>query len=114
MSTIIDRRDTPTHLFSIPELDFSGDLFAEPPKDSWFRLGAWTIAPSRDERGVEDVVSRQSLLLPAQGFAEIFDSLESVGNVIGDLGKPSVSVIDERGQREYKYAPFYKFEFPFS
>ena len=114
MSTIIDRGDTPTHLFSIPELDFSGDLFAEPLKDSWLRLGAWTIAPSRNERGVEDVVSRQSLLLSAQGFAEIFDSLESVGNVIENLGKPSGSVIDEGGHREYKYAPFYKFEFPFS
>ncbi len=29
MAAIINRDDAPTHLFSIPELDFSGDLFSE-------------------------------------------------------------------------------------
>lgn len=114
MAAIVNRDDTPSHLFSIPELDFSGDLFAERVGGPWFRLGAWTITPRRDERGVEDVVSRQSLLLAPEHFADIFDKLESVGNVIGDLGKPGGSVFHAAEQREYRYAPFHRFDFPFS
>ena len=34
--------------------------------------------------------------------------------MIGNLGEPTASVIDEGGHKEYRYAPFYKFEFPFS
>jgi len=60
MTTVINRDDAPRHLFNIPELDFSGDLFIERLAGLWFRLGARTITPRRDERGVEDVVSRAS------------------------------------------------------
>lgn len=114
MAAIINRDDAPSHLFSIPELDFSGDLFAERVGGPWFRLGAWTITPHRDERGVEAVVSRQSLLLAPKHFADIFDILESVGNVIGNLGKPGGSVLHAAEQNEYRYAPFHRFEFPFA
>ena len=57
------------------------------------------------------MVSRQSLLIPHQGFAEIFDSLESVGNVIGHLGKPGGSVRHSGYEKQYSYAPFHRFEF---
>jgi len=114
MTTVINRDDAPSHLFNIPELDFSGDLFIERLAGRWFRLGARTITPRRDERGVEDVVSRQSLLIPPQGFAEIFDSLGSVGNVIGHLGEPGGSIRQLGHEKQYSYAPFHRFEFPFT
>ncbi len=111
MSTIINRDDAPEHLFNIPELDFSQDLFAERLSGQWFRLGAWTINPRRDERGVEDVMSLQGLLLAPGYFAELFDDLDLVGNVIGDLGKPQGSVHYAGDAKEYRYAPFHSFEF---
>jgi len=114
VAAIIDRNDAPSHLSSIPELDFSRDLFAERLSGPWFRLGAWTITPHRDERGVEDVISRQSILLGSECFENIFDKLESIGNIIGDLGKPVASVIHSGGQKEYRYAPFHRFEFLFA
>lgn len=114
MAAIISRDNAPSHLFSIPELDFSEDLFAERVSSPWFRLGAWTIAPQRDERGIEDVVSRQSLLLVPEGFVNIFDKLESVGNLIDDLGKPGGSVLHIGEQKEYRYTPFHQFDFSFT
>src|SRR5258708_18114149 len=72
MATAINRNDAPNHLFSIAELDLSDDLFAERLSGPWFRLGAWTIRPSRDERRVENVVSRQRFLLSLESFADIF------------------------------------------
>jgi hypothetical protein len=114
VAAIINRNDAPSHLFNIPELDFSGDLFAERLGGPWFRLGARTITRRHDERGVEDGVSRQSLLLASEYFAEVFDNLEFVGNVIGDLGKPTGSVLHEGEEKEYRYAPFHRFQFPFA
>jgi len=111
VSTIINRGDVPAHVFNIPELDFSQDLFAERLSGQWFRLGAWTINPRRDERGVEDVVWRQSFLLIPGQFSELFNDLDSVGNVIGDLGKPQGSVHYAGDAKEYRYAPFHRFEF---
>ncbi len=111
MGTIIGRDDAPDHLFSFPELDFSEDLFAERPGGLWFRLGAWTVTCRRDTRNVEEEVFRQSLLLAPDSFAEIFDRLDSVGNVIGRLGKPGGIVYGDRG---YEYSAFHQFEFPFT
>lgn len=113
MAAILNRGDAPSHLFNIPELDFSEDLFAESLGGPWFRLGAWTITPHRDDRGIENVVSRQSLLLAPECFADIFDRLESVGNVIGNLGKPGSSVLNAAEGKEYRYVPFHRFEFSF-
>lgn len=101
---IVSRDEAPSHLFNIPELDFSDDLFAERLAGPWFRLGAWPSRPRRDARGVEDVVSRRSLLLAPGQFAEAFDKLESIGNAIHGLGEPGGS----------SYAPFHQFEFPFT
>src|SRR5258708_40145037 len=114
MARVFDRNDAPTHLFNIAELDFSADLFAERLAGPWFRLGAWTTTPSRDERGVEDVASRQSLLLAPEGFGAVFDKLESVGNVIHNLGSPGGSVRDRGNKKEYRYDPFHRFELSFT
>ena len=114
MTAIFDPRSLPSHLFVIPELDFSDDLSAEREGDSWFRLGAWTVTGVRDERNVEDEVFRQTLLLGPQGFEEIFDKLESVGNVIGHLGKPGGSVLHSGDNQAYNYSPFHRFPFPFT
>src|ERR1700730_18898663 len=100
MTAILNRDDTPSHLSSISELDFSGDLLAERLPGPCFRLGAWTITATRDKRGVEDEVMRQSLILAPEGFAAIFDKLESVGNVLHSLGKPGGSVHDRNGKKE--------------
>lgn len=109
-TTLINKNNVPNHLFSIPELDFSEDLFVEPLEGSWFTLGVWTIEPSRDERGVEDAVQRQSLLLAPGQFEEVFDYLESIGNVLHNVGKPDGSLSSSNGQKEYKYIPFHQFE----
>ena len=58
------------------------------------------------------MVSRQSLVLAPQNFAEIFNNLECVGNVLEDLGKASGSVIQNKAGKKYRYAPFHWFEFP--
>ncbi len=114
MSTLLDRSDAPGHLFDIPALDFSGDLFVDPLVGQWFRLGAWTITPHRDERGIENVISRQSLLVGRASFAKMFDRLESIGNVLHNLGEPGGSVLDVSNHREYRYSPFHRFEFSFT
>jgi hypothetical protein len=111
MTAVIKREDAPSHLFSIPDLDFSEDLFVERLSGTWFRLGARTIKSTCDEKGVEDFTERQSLLLAPDCFAEIFDRLESIGNVIDDLGKPKSSILQEGNHKEYSYAPFHRFEF---
>jgi hypothetical protein len=114
MTTVIKREDAPNHLFSIPDLDFSEDLFTERLGGIWFRLGARTIDRTRDGKGVEDFTQRQSFLLAPECFAEIFDRLESIGNVINGLGKPTSSILQDGDHKEYRYAPFHKFEFTFT
>lgn len=114
MATVMNRNEALDHLFSIPELDFSGDLFAERLGAPWFRLGARTVTSRSEKRGVEDVVERQSFLLVPTGFADIYDKLESIGNVLDRLGKPTASVSEEDKKRVYRYAPFHRFELPFT
>lgn len=114
MAGIINRDDAPTHLLAIPELDFSGDLFAERVCGPWFRLGAWTITQNRGNNNIDDVVSRQSLLIPHDCFATIFDKLESIGNVLHDLGKPEGSILHSGKNKEYRYLPFHQFKFLFT
>lgn len=111
---ILKRDDIPSHLFSIPELDFSEDLSAERLAGPWFTLGARTIKPQRDRRDVEDVISRQSILLAPDRFVDIFDKLNSVGNAFGGLGQPRGWVRQEGKQKEYQYDPFHRFELPFT
>lgn len=106
MAVIFNKCDLPTHLFNIPELDFSEDLFADPQGGLWFRPGAWTNTPQRDDQGVEDVVSRQTIMLSPAGFVEIYDNLESIGNVLHGLGEPGGFFAGD----EYGYAPFHQFE----
>jgi len=114
MTAILNRDDVPSHLSAISELDFSEDLFVERLAAPWFRLGAWTITAKRSVRGVEDEVMRQTLLLASERFAEIFDKLESVGDVLHGLGKPGGSVDNGNGEKQYVYFPFHQFRFPFT
>jgi hypothetical protein len=114
VTAILNRDTTPSHLFSIPELDFSADLFAERLSGPSIRIGAWTINAPQDERGVEDEIMRQGLLLPPEGFAAVFNKLDSIGNVLSSLGKPGGVVSSANGPKQYSYAPFHRFEFPFS
>ncbi len=111
---IFKQGDTPAHLFSIRELDFSTDLFAKRLDGLWVRLEAWTFTNCRDERGVEDEVMRQSLLLAPEQFAAVFDKLDSVGNVFHNLGKPSGWVRQEGRGKVYSYAPVDRFQLPFT
>jgi hypothetical protein len=113
VAAIINKDDAPSHLFGVPELDFSGDLFSERLAAGWFSLGARSTGSRRDERRVENEVCRQSILLPPGGFATIFGKLKSIGNVLTGLGKPSGLMRQESGGREYSYAPFHRFEFMF-
>lgn len=114
MAVIINRNDVPSHILSIPELNFSGDLFGERLDGPWFRLGAQTMKERRDQRGVEEALSRQSVLLAPEGFAEVFDKLESIGNAFHSLGRPGGVVREGGGVKDYGYAPFHQFEFPFT
>jgi hypothetical protein len=114
MTSIFDEGNVPPHLYSIPELDLSNDLYTDPLNGQWFTLAAWTKEDRRNERGVENVVSRQSLLLAPEEFANIYDHLEAIGNVIGNLGKPVGSIIYESKHKRYEYAPFHKFEIAFT
>jgi hypothetical protein len=114
VAAIINQDDAPTHLFNIPELDFSGDLFAQRLAGQWIRLGLRTIKSPRDERGVEDDVERLSLLLAPADFAAVFNALESVGDLFHRCGKPGGSVRSAGGEKEYGYAPFHRLQFPFA
>lgn len=111
---IFDRDDVPSHVLSIPEVDLSADLFADPLESPWFRLGAQTIQERRDRRGVDEAVSRQSVLLAPDGFAHVFDKLESVGNVFDRLGRPAGVLRGGHGGEGYGYTAFHQFEFPFT
>src|SRR6266851_2289991 len=55
----------------------------------------------------------RSLLITHEAFATVFDTLESVGNVLHNLGKPLPSVRGWGATNEYSYAAFHSFEFPF-
>ena len=114
MDVLFDRSGLPDHLFNIAELDFHEDLFASRLGSLWFRLGAWTIKSRRDDRGVEDAVERQSFMVPPECFSEIFDKLQAVGNVLDGLGEPGGSLEYRQDQKEYRYAPFHRFDFRFA
>ena len=77
---LIDRNDLLNYLFSIPDLDLSGDLCAEPLAGPWFSLGACSTGSGY----------RQRMLLTPEDFSVIFDKLESI---VGDIGKPCGSLI---------------------
>lgn len=111
MTVIFDRNDIPSHLFAVAELDFSDDICSKRLTGSWFRLGAWTISRERDKRNVEEEIFRQSLLITPQKFAETFERLESIGNVLRGLGKPGGSISQRTG---YSYSAFHDFELPFT
>ena len=100
----------PSHLFSIAELDHSKALSSRLVDGAWFRLASWTHGYERDSLGVETTVSRQSLLLPPNSFNEVFPHLDSIGNVLFNMGRPGGSIRNTVGEEEYSYQPFHKVE----
>lgn len=54
------------------------------------------------------------MLLSSDGFTEAFDKLESVGNVIDNLGVPGGVVRHDGDRKEYSYVPFHQFEISFT
>jgi hypothetical protein len=111
-TVLIHRAAAPTHLFNIRELDFSDDLFTAPLNGPWFLLGAAT-KQRRNRGGIEQALSRQSVLISPELFASIFDKLESIGNVFRSMGTPG-GVLRGAGIKNYSYVPFHRFEFPFT
>lgn len=109
-AAILERQTAPKHLFNIPQLDFSDDVFAERLTAPWYRLGAWTEKSSQRKGDVAEVIERFSFLLPSDEFATIFDRLESVGNVLSNMGKPTGWTSELSGVKSYRYAPFHRFE----
>jgi hypothetical protein len=108
---MIDRNLAPDHLFAIPELDFSSDVFGVPLDDPWFRLGLWTSSRTRAIGRVEDVVERQSLLIPSESFPRLYDHLGPIGNTLSGLGKPTLSRLFGAGPPKCRYDAFHNFEF---
>lgn len=108
MTQLFDAESLPLHITQIPSLDLSDDLVVDPLKDMWFRLAAWTVEGKIDVRGVEDVLLRKTFLLKPGEFARIAAKLESVGNVIGDMGKPGGTVAHGGNKKTYSYQPFYR------
>ncbi|MDE2826823.1 MAG: hypothetical protein OXL40_05865 [Bacteroidota bacterium] len=109
MAPIFERRGLPDHLFQIPCLDFQEDICADRLGGQWFRLGACTIDPQRDNEGVEEAIERRSLLLEPEDFSEIYDGLDYVPSVVGALGRPGGSVRSSGEHIKYSYDPFYQF-----
>lgn len=114
MDVLFDRSELPDHLFNIAELDFHEDLFANRLGSLWFRLGAWTITSRRDSSGAEDVMVRQTVMVPPGCFSEIFEKLQLVGNVLDGLGEPGGSLEYREEQKDYRYFPFHQFNVRFA
>lgn len=110
MTELFHKRDLPDHLFNIPDLDFHEDLFVNRLSSPWFRLGSWTLRSQCNDQGVESVIGRQSIMLTPGNFSAIYDKLESIGDVLRNLGTPGGSIRSEGGQKEYSYAPFHQFD----
>ena len=92
MTEIFHKGDLPDHLFNIPDLDFHEDLFVNRLSSPWFRLGACTLRSRCNDRGVESVIERQSIMLTPGNFSEVYDELVSVGDVLRNLGNPGGSI----------------------
>jgi hypothetical protein len=111
VATLFNRDSVPSHLFDIRELDLSGDLFSERINGPWFRLGSNTIGNYHNNLGIEEFILRHSLLIEKGCFRKIFKGLESIGNVLHGIGKPQGTVFGDGNNKEYRYVPFYRFEF---
>lgn len=108
MTQVFDAASIPSHIARIPSLDLTDELLVDPLKDAWFRLAAWTVEGKIDDRGVEDVVLRKTFLLAPGEFARVAAKLDSIGNVVGDLGKPGGSVAYDGDGKTYSYEPYYR------
>ena len=75
----------PRHLFAIPALSFQKDIENWTINESWFKLGEWTHGYDTDKNGLQMTVMRLCLLIPLGKFETVFDSLESVGNLLSEF-----------------------------
>jgi hypothetical protein len=108
MTALFDTADLPDDLSTIPQIDLTDDLTADPDHEPWFRLGAWTVSHRKNAAGIQDVVMRKCFLLDTATYLAIADRLGSIGNVIGSIGVPGGQVIYRGEQKSYAYRPFYQ------
>lgn len=104
------RKDMPDDLFALPELDLSDDLFSDPVHDTWFRLGAWSSREGTRNVRFEEVIRRESILVPSDSITEIYSTLDAIGNQLSGLGEPTAVQSHSAGAVEYAYMPFYEFD----
>lgn len=114
MTLILKKEDVPAHVTSIYELDFSGDFFVDRLAGPWLRLGAWNRNPPVNKQNIQDEIMRQSVLVPPDAFASLYEKLDSVGHAFHDLDKPGGTIYSSGPQKEYIYFPFHSFELPSS
>jgi hypothetical protein len=108
MTSNINRKDVPSHLFSIPELDLSADIFLPYLVGQWFQLGIETIIPARDEKRVEESVSRKCFLISPNKLEVLYERLTGCG--LHALGSSAGSTSDTSGETKYHYQPFYSYQ----
>lgn len=94
-------------LKAIPELDFTADISHDPLKQEWLVLGALSRKRLTTEKGVEEIVESQSLLIEPNNFGKIYDRLESIGNSLHGLGESSAWIRESGRKKQYGYSPFY-------
>ncbi|MYD19081.1 MAG: hypothetical protein F4X05_05475, partial [Rhodothermaceae bacterium] len=109
MDTLFTKDDFPRHLFIIPSLDFSDDLFEHRIGGLWFRLAVCTIDSQSDNEALQPVVRRESMLLEPGCFADIYDEIGWIPNVLDGLGEPSGYTVGSGEVKKYEYDPFYRF-----
>jgi len=109
METLFARDDFPNHLFSIPGLDFSNDLFGIRIDGLWFRIGMFADTTQHSDEVKQTVIQRQSMLLKLDCLEEIYDEIHWIPNTLCDLGKPNSYTMEEEDNKVYGYDPFYQF-----
>ncbi len=109
MDTLFARSDFPDHLFTVPSLDFGNDLFWHRISGLWFRLGEYIIDSQSDKRFLQPVILKQTMLLEPGCFADIYDEIGWIPNVLDRLGKPKNYIMGSGQGKEYGYDPFYRF-----
>src|SRR5438067_9538717 len=109
MAPQFERNDLPGHLFSVPELDVTPDLLADPIAGPGVRLGIWTQAHARHQDPVHEDLLRQTLLIPQGAFAQVFSRLDWFGNVLQGIGQPGVS---GNSEGQYWYTAVHEFKLP--
>ena len=102
--------EIPESLKTIPELDFTGDISEDPLKQEWMVLGALSGKRVTTEKGVEEIVEIQSLLIKPDDFGKVYGRLESIGHSLHALGESYAWLGESGSKKQYRYSPFYEFD----